>query len=71
MTSKDIRAILKPHGILCGVNLHPGEPTSGYHSVCIRKGTAPLALKLLRQAGATAVHAHAFGTFTESLNVKR
>ena len=69
MTTKQIRAVLNPLGIFKGCNLYPGEPTQLFHCVSVTKGTATQAIEAIAASGGKATHAHAYGPYSESINV--
>jgi hypothetical protein len=71
MTAKEIKTVLKPLGILLGVNLFPGEPTAIAHAVSVKAGSARRAIEAIENAGGRANHAYAFGYLSESIDVNR
>jgi len=72
MKVTEIKAILKPLGILQGINLYPDEPTSGFHYVSVAKGGKTRAIEALKAAGADAMPVPACSNvYGDNLQVRR
>jgi hypothetical protein len=72
MKVKEIKAILKPLGILQGVNLYRDEPTQLYHLVSVEKGKGQEAVDALNQAGGKAMRVPGCGgVYSDPIQVER